>query len=85
MTDAERVVWLFREATSRKPDEVEQGVLMKLLERNRARYKADPKAAGEVLQVGLAPAPTGADVPELAAWTGVCRALLNLNETTSRN
>jgi len=58
---------------------------MRLLEKNRARYKADPKAADELDHLGLAPVPNGVDVPELAAWTAVCRALLNLNETMSRN
>jgi hypothetical protein len=85
MADAERIGWLFREATSRRPDDLEQGVLTKLLEKNRTRYKADPKAADELVKAGLAPAPKGADVPELAAWTAVCRALLNLNETMSRD
>jgi hypothetical protein len=85
MTDAERVAWLFREATSRAPDEVERGVLMRLLGKNRAQYRADPKAADELDHVGLTPLPKGVDVPELAAWTAVCRAILNLNETTSRN
>ena len=60
-------------------------MLVKLLEKNRSRYKADPKAADEVVRAGLAPAPNGTDVPELAAWTAVCRAVLNLNETMSRD
>jgi hypothetical protein len=84
MSDAERVAWLFREATSRKPDDTERGVLLKLLEQNRKRYRQDAKAAEEQTKVGLAAVPKGIDVPELAAWTGVCRALLNLNETMSR-
>jgi hypothetical protein len=85
MADADRVAFAFRESTSRTPDEVERGVLLKLLEKNRARYQADPKSAAEVIRIGLAPAPKEADAVELAAWTAVCRALLNLNETTSRN
>ncbi|HEX3151894.1 MAG TPA: PSD1 and planctomycete cytochrome C domain-containing protein [Gemmataceae bacterium] len=84
-TDAERIAWLFREATSRRPDEVEQGILAKVLEKNRTLYKSDAKAAEAVIKIGLVPAPKDIDVAELAAWTGVCRALLNLNETTSRN
>jgi hypothetical protein len=83
--DTERVAFAFRETTSRPPDDVERGVLLELLEKNRARYRADPKAAAEVIQIGLAPVPKGADPVELATWTAVCRALLNLNETTSRN
>jgi Protein of unknown function (DUF1553)/Protein of unknown function (DUF1549)/Planctomycete cytochrome C len=82
--DAERVAFAFREATSRAPDEVERGVLLKVLEQNRSRYKADLKAADEVLRIGLASVPKNVDVVELAAWTSVCRAILNLNETVSR-
>jgi Protein of unknown function (DUF1553)/Protein of unknown function (DUF1549) len=83
--DADRLVFAFRETTSRAPDEVERGVLMKLLEKNRVAYKADPKAAAELVKIGLSPVPKEEDVPELAAWTAVCRAILNLNETVSRN
>jgi hypothetical protein len=84
LSDTDRIAWLFREATRRRPDDTERGVLLKLLEQNRNRYKDDAKAAEELTKVGLAPVPRGVDVPELAAWTGVCRALLNLNETMSR-
>jgi hypothetical protein len=83
-SDAERVAFAFRQVTSRPPDEFEAQALVKLLEKNRAQYKADPKAAGELVAIGLAPVPKGADVPELAAWTGVGRALLNLSETITR-
>jgi Protein of unknown function (DUF1553)/Protein of unknown function (DUF1549)/Planctomycete cytochrome C len=85
MTDAERMTFAFREATSRAPDDVERGVLLKLLEKNRARYRADTQGAGELVKTGIAPVPKDADVVELAAWTQVCRALFNLNETMSRN
>jgi hypothetical protein len=84
MTDAERVAFAFREATSRPPDDVERGVLLKLLEKNRARYKSDARAAGDLVKTGIAPVPKDANVVELAAWTGVCRAVLNLNETITR-
>jgi hypothetical protein len=83
--DTARIEYAFRQATSRKPDEFERGVLLKLLVKERARYKADPKAAGELVRIGLAPVPKDADVSELAAWTAVCRAILNLNETVTRN
>jgi mono/diheme cytochrome c family protein len=83
--DAERVEYAFRQATDRKPDDVERGVLLELLGKERARYRADPKAAGELAHTGLAPVPKDVDVTELAAWTAVCRAILNLNETMTRN
>lgn len=83
--DAARIGYAFRQATSREPDEVERRVLLKLLGKERARYEANPKAAGELVRLGQAPVPKDADVTELVAWTAVCRAILNLNETMTRN
>jgi hypothetical protein len=83
-TDADRIAQGFQQATGRRPDELETSLLCKLLERNRALYKSDPTAAEELVKIGLAPVAKDADYPELAAWTGVCRAILNLSETTTR-
>ena len=47
-------------------------------------YRKDPTAAEELVKTGNSPAPKDADLPELAAWTGVCRALLNLSQTITR-
>ena len=55
-----------------------------LLDRQLAEYRRDPPAAGELLKVGLSPASKGVDTVELAAWTQVCRVLLNLHETITR-
>jgi hypothetical protein len=82
--DAERISFASRQVLARKPDGTEQKLLLKLLEKNRAAYKADPAAAAELLKVGLAPLPKDVDAAELAAWTAVCRALLNLSETITR-
>jgi len=83
-TDAERVAFAFRQVLSRKPDDTESELLLKLLEKNRTAYAADSKAAGELLKIGQAPLPKDANAAELAAWTAVCRALLNLSETITR-
>jgi hypothetical protein len=83
-SDAERMELVFREVTSRLPDQTERGVLLKLLAKGRVRYMADEKAADEFVRIGLAPVPKELDVVELAAWTEVCRAMLNLNETITR-
>ena len=39
----------------------------------------------QLLRVGLTPPAETIDSAELAAWTSVTRALLNLNETITRN
>lgn len=82
--DAARIAFAFRQATLRSPDDAERTVLLKLLEKNRAAYKADAKAAADLLKIGLAPLPKEYDAAELAAWTAVCRAILNLSETIHR-
>jgi len=40
--------------------------------------------ADALLKVGQAPLPPNTDTTELAAWTSLCRALLNLSETYER-
>jgi mono/diheme cytochrome c family protein len=83
-TDTEQITFAFRQVLSRTPDDTESRVLLKLLEKNRVAYKADAKAVSEILKIGYAPLPKNVNAVELAAWTAVCRALLNLSETITR-
>jgi hypothetical protein len=83
-SDVERIATGFQRATGRPPDETETALLIKLLDRNRAHYKADRIGARGLVTTGIAPVPKDADYLELAAWTGLCRALLNLSETITR-
>jgi hypothetical protein len=82
--DTERITFAFRRVTGRPPDAVELQTLLRLLGHGRAAYAADAKAATELVRTGLAPLPANVATPELAAWTTVCRALLNLNEAVTR-
>lgn len=83
-TDDERIKWAWKQATCRTPDETEFKVLRSLLEKHRAEFSQDAKAAAEIVKVGYKPAPSGPSVPELAAWTSVARTILNLHETITR-
>lgn len=83
-TDAERLAFAFREITSRQPDEAETKSLTQLLQKNRSVYQADKTAASDLVKIGLAPIAEDVDVSELAAWTTVGRALLNLAEVITR-
>ncbi|TWT32798.1 Planctomycete cytochrome C [Blastopirellula retiformator] len=83
--DAQRINFAFRLALSRDAQPLEQEVLTKVLADNRNIYQADPKAAAELLNVGLQPTDKQADAAELAAWTQVARVILNLDETLTRN
>jgi hypothetical protein len=83
-TEADRIAWAWRTALSRPPDQREAAALSRLYRQSRERYAADPAAAGQLLGVGLAPRPGDLDAADLAAWTAVARAILNLNEAITR-
>ncbi len=84
-TTRSRLDFAFLRAVSRQPDADERRVLGELLASDLAHYQADATAAGELTSTGKAPPAQGLDVAELAAWTSVARAILNLNETITRN
>ena len=56
-----------------------------LFEKQCATYEKDKEAARELVSVGGAPRARDLDPVELAAWTSVSRALLNLHEAITRN
>lgn len=80
-----RLTWAIRRALSRQPRASELTVLAKLLKGQEAEYRQDPKAADELVAIGAHPVPAGISHVELAAWTSVCRTILNLHETITRN
>ena len=81
---AERLAWAWQRALQRNPDATESKTLTALVEERLAAYRADTKAAKDLLKVCLAPVPEALDKAELAAWTHVARVLLNLHETITR-
>lgn len=83
--DDSRLRWLWRHVLSREATSDEIALLHELLEQDRAEYVADREAAAKLVSIGLAPLPNDIDRVELASWTSVARAVLNLNETMTRN
>ena len=81
----DRLTWIFRRAVSRPPSQTEQDRLRSLFDEQRVRYRKNVDAAADLLQVGQARVPRRIDQSELAAWTAVCRAILNLHETITRS
>jgi Protein of unknown function (DUF1553) len=83
-SDDDRLDFAFQRALSRpaRPGEVES--LKQFLAGQREYYRSAPDEADKLLRVGLAPAPKKVDEAELAAWTSVCRVILNLHETITR-
>jgi hypothetical protein len=79
-TDELRLDYAFRVATLRPPTEREAEVLRELLDGRRAFYEKHPSAAEKLLQVGESVRDPGLSASDLAAWTLVCNAILNLDE-----
>ncbi len=81
----DRLHWAFLRALSRPPADREIEVLNALLENQTKEFTQDQKAAAAALETGLSKPPAELTPVELAAWTSVARAILNLNETITRN
>ncbi len=83
--DADRINWAWCEAVSREPLAPERQLLLNLLAESRDRFANEDSAAKGLLSVGQTTNNLNAPSAELAAWTNVARAILNLHETISRN
>jgi len=84
-TDAERITTLMRRCTGRVPGEEELALLGAALAEFRARYAAAPEDATALLAVGEAPMSPDFAAEELAAWTLLASAVLNLHETITQD
>jgi hypothetical protein len=82
---AERVKWAYNRALGRDPLPQETPVLVALYEKQYKRYASDKPSAEKIITAGEYAKPKVDDVCELAAWTSVARAILNLHETITRN
>jgi hypothetical protein len=82
--DADRLTWAYHQALSRPPTEQERAVLETLLQKHLKEYDADRKAAGQLVATGEEPVVKGLDVVQVAAWTNVARAIINLHESVTR-
>jgi hypothetical protein len=85
LTTDGRLDWAFRRVVSRRPTDAERSVLVGLLKAHSSQYAADSAAVDQLLAIGAHPVPPDIDRPALAAWTSVCRTLLNLHEAITRN
>jgi hypothetical protein len=80
---AARATLGFRLCVARPPEPPELRLLLAGFQRERDHFATDPRAARQILgEAG--PAVAAADLPDLAAWTVVANALLNLDETLTK-
>jgi hypothetical protein len=80
-----RIRWAFVRTLSREPSAKEISILQNLFEKHQNEFAADKASAEKLIASGEAPLARDLDAAELAAWTSVSRALLNLQETITRN
>ena len=76
---------LGKQVLSRPFNNREQMLLAKLLREHIEDFEAKPAEADKLIRTGIAPVPGDIPPVELAAWTSVARAVLNLHETITRN
>lgn len=82
--DGARTRWAFQHATGRSPTPEETKVLLAVLQKHRREFAAAPEQAKKLIAVGDAQPPQDIAPAELASWTSVCRVILNLHETITR-
>jgi hypothetical protein len=83
-TDEQRIETIYHRALARPAKQKEVESLKRFLAAQRSHLKEDPAEAAKLLKVGFAPAAADIDANELAAWTSLCRVVLNLHESITR-
>jgi mono/diheme cytochrome c family protein len=84
-TAEERIGYLYRLVLSREPRSAEVAVLKSVLDRELSGYRAHPEGAVKLLGIGESSRNDKLDQVEHAAWTMICSAILNLDETVTKN
>jgi len=75
---------MFRRVTARPPEAAETVALRDLYAKQKTRFAADRAAAQKLIAIGQSPRGRELDPVELATWTVVGQALLNLDEAVMR-
>lgn len=83
-SSADKAIFGFRLCLAHAPRERELTRLLEFYKAARSEYEGQPEKAEHLATDPLGPAPEGADLPALAAWTTVGNVLLNLDETLMR-
>ena len=82
--DGRRIRFAFQRCVGRAPSDAEQRVLSDYLMRQRERIDSKELSAESILSSGPLLDLGDLDATELAAWSLVCRVMLNLDETITR-
>lgn len=85
INDEARIQAAFSLALQRSASEDEVRILTDLLADQREHYQAVPDQALQLVSIGQTVVPPPTQAPEIAAWTTVTRAILNLHEFLNRS
>ena len=80
----DRISFLFRQATGRKPDIRELTELANLYQEHLAGFRRDTSAAQKLITVGESKPHATLNPSELAAWTMVANLVMNLDEALNK-
>lgn len=83
-SDEARLDEAFERVLARPAAANEQSVLLESLARLKGRFVADPAAAEALLRVGESPRDESLEPAVHAAWTSLCLAVLNFDETLNK-
>ncbi len=84
-TANDRLHWAWRTVTAREPADDEARIVLDTLNKHLVRYRADTKAAAELINYGESKPDKALNPSEFAAWTMVANLLLNLDEVVNKN
>ena len=80
----DRLAFAFRQAVGRRPTDRDMTALRLAYKRQVPFYADDARAAKALVSVGASPRDESLDLTEHAALSAVCLAILNLDETLTR-
>ena len=83
-TDPDRLKFAFRQVLGRPPTADESTILLAALGNSRQSFAADPESATAFLAHGESPRDEALDATDHAAWTALCLAILNFDESVSK-
>src|SRR5690606_5676860 len=81
---SDRISRLFELVLAREPTIAEVKLLEDLCARRKAEFVQDSTVASNLLGVGESDSDPSIEIAELAAWSLVARAVLNLDETITK-
>lgn len=83
-SDAQRIDFVMRRTLARRASDAEMKVFLGGLQRSRRQFSSTAEAANQLISAGESPRDESLDPIEHAAWTSLCLAVLNLDETLNR-